>query len=106
MPVEDCALGGADDPIVMAGEVDAAGERPGLELAGVETVFEGVGAARLPAWVTRWVGDGRYPFGTWIERLRDEKTAVLILAQTFCLSTGKKRSHKRILDLPPRYCIS
>lgn len=64
MPVEDCALGGADDPIVLAGELDAAGERPGLDLAGVETVLEGIGVAGLPAWATRWVGDGRYPFGT------------------------------------------
>jgi hypothetical protein len=86
--------------------VDAAGERPGLELAGVETVYEGVGAARLPAWVTRWVGDGRYPFGTWIERLRDEKTAVLILAQTFYLSTGKNRSHEAFKkSLDKRYFI-
>ena len=64
MPVEACAPGGADDPIVMAGTVGAAGERPGLELAGEETVLEEVGAAGLPAWVTRWVGDSRYPFGT------------------------------------------
>ena len=63
MPVEDCTLGGADDPIVMAGTVGAAGEKPGLELAGEQTVLEEVGVARLPAWVTKWVGDGRYPFG-------------------------------------------
>ena len=71
MPVEDTALegpmtnrDGGGSGRRAAPRRGAAGERPGLELAGVETEFEGVGAAGQPAWVTRWVGDSRYPFGT------------------------------------------
>jgi hypothetical protein len=37
------------------------GKAPGLEFAGVEAVFEGVGVSRLPAWATRG-GDKRTPF--------------------------------------------
>ena len=40
-----------------------------LEFAGVETVFEGIGAAGLPARATRG-GHGRDPFGTRSEEYR------------------------------------
>ena len=83
-------MGGAGDPTVMEGEAGEAGERPEPGFAGVESVLEGVGAAELPARARRG-GHDRYPFGTRVEGLRVEKAANLIIAQMFCLSTGKKR---------------
>ena len=66
----------------------------GLEFAGVETVFEGIGAAGLPARATRG-GDKRNPFGMRIERLTGKKTVTLNNSTYVLAVNGEKEVYKK-----------